>query len=142
MLVRCLYASRPAAPLAADVLDSILAQSQKNNPRRGITGMLCFTHEIFIQVIEGGRDEVCKLFNAIVRDERNVDVRILVYEEITERKFGNWTMGQVNVEQINPAMLLKYSEKSELNPFACSGRATMALLDEFVATASIMGRGY
>lgn len=142
MLVRCLYASRPAAPLAADVLDSILAQSQKNNPRRGITGMLCFTHEIFIQVIEGGRDEVCKLFNAIVRDERNVDVRILVYEEITERKFGNWTMGQVNVEQINPAMLLKYSEKSELNPFACSGTATMALLDEFVATASIMGRGH
>ena len=141
MLVRCLYASRPAAPLAADVLDSILAQSQKNNPPRGITGMLCFTHEIFIQVIEGGRDEVCKLFNTIVRDERNVDVRILVYEEITERKFGNWTMGQVNVERIDPAMLLKYSEKSELNPFACSGTATMALLDEFVATASIMGRG-
>ena len=101
MLVRCLYASRPTAAFDSRVLDSILAQSQKNNPPRGITGMLCFTHEIFIQVIEGGRDEVCKLFNAIVRDERNVDVRILVYEEITERKFGNWTMGQVNVEQIN-----------------------------------------
>jgi hypothetical protein len=141
MLVRCLYASRPAHPLAAEVLDSIFEQSRRNNPRRGITGLLCFTNDIFVQAIEGSRDEVCGLFNAIVRDDRHRDVRILIYEEIAERRFGNWTMGQVNVEKINPAILLRYAEKAELDPFNCSGRATMALLDEFVATASIVTRG-
>jgi hypothetical protein len=36
---------------------------------------------------------------------------------------------------------LKYHEKADLDPFTCSGHATMALLDELVATASIAGRG-
>lgn len=118
-----------------------MQQSRKNNPALGITGMLCFANEIFIQVIEGGRDQVCELFNVIVRDDRHVGVRMLIYEEISERRFGNWTMGQVIIENINPALLLKYSEKPELNPFNCSGQATMALLDELVATGAIVSRG-
>ncbi len=141
MLVRCLYASRAAVPLVAPVVDSILEQSRKNNPLQGITGMLCFIDDIFVQVLEGGRDEVCELFNAIVRDVRHHNVRMLIYEEISERRFGNWTMGQVSIAKVNPALLLKYSEKAALDPFSCSGHATMALLDELVATASIVGRG-
>ena len=141
MLVRCLYASRATVPLTPDVMDSILAQSRKNNPRLGITGMLCMSDDIFIQVLEGGRDEVSELYKAIVSDRRHHHVRLLVYEEITERRFGHWTMGHVNVAKVNAALLLKYSEKAALNPFACSGRATMALLDELVATASIVNRG-
>ena len=141
MLVRCLYASRAAGPLSADVLDSILEQSCRNNPTLGITGILCFTDDVFVQVIEGGRDEICEVFNAIVRDDRHLQVRLLSYEEISERRFGNWTMGQVNIEKISPAMLLKYSEKAELNPFNCSGRITLALLDDLVASGAIVGRG-
>jgi hypothetical protein len=140
MLVRCLYASHASKPVVAGVLDGILEQSRKNNPRLGVTGMLCFTNDIFIQVIEGGRDQVCELFNAIIRDSRHLNVRILIYEEIAERRFGNWTMGQVNIENINPGLLLKYSEKAELNPFNCSGRATMALLDDLVSTGCIVSR--
>ncbi len=141
MLVRCLYASRAAKPLSAAVLDSILEQSARNNPRLGITGMLCFTSEVFVQVIEGGRDEICEVFNAIVRDDRHLQVRLLDFEEISERRFGNWTMGQVNIDNISPALLLKYSEKAELNPFNCSGRVTLALLEELMATGSILNRG-
>ncbi len=140
MLVRCLYASRAAKPLSAGVLEKILKQSSKNNPKSGITGMLCVANDIFTQVIEGGRDEVCELFNTIVRDDRHTNVRLLSYEEIGERRFGNWSMGQVNIENLNPALLLKYSEKAELNPFNCSGKATMALLDELAATGSIFSR--
>ncbi len=141
MLVRCLYASRSEGQLGAAILDGILEQSRKNNPRKGITGLLCFAGGIFVQVIEGGRDEVCELYNTIVRDSRHKDVRLLVYEEIAERHFGNWTMGQVNIESVNPGLLLKYSEKAELNPFDTSGKATMALLRELVATGAILCRG-
>jgi hypothetical protein len=141
MLVRCLYASRPAQPLSAADLDEILEQSHKNNPGKGITGLLCFTNDSFVQVIEGGRDQVCELYNTIVRDNRHRDIRLLVYEEIAERHFGSWTMGQVSIESVNPALLLKYSEKAELNPFGCSGKATMALLLELVASGAIASRG-
>ncbi len=141
MLVRLLYASRAAEPMAATILNQILEQSRKNNPPNGVTGLLCFDNGIFVQVLEGGRDEVCGLFNAIVRDERHQDVKLLVYEEIAERHFGNWTMGEVNAESINPALLLKYSERAELNPFNSSGKATLALLLELVATGAIASRG-
>ena len=140
MLVRLLYASRATAPLTTPVVDSILAQSRAHNPRHGITGMLCYSEDLFLQVLEGGRDEVCDLYNAIARDDRHANVRILCYEEIAERRFGNWTMGQVNVATVNPSLLLKYAKLPVLNPFNCSGQASMALLEELMATAAVVGR--
>ena len=140
MLVRLLYASRATAPLTTPVVDAILAQSRAHNPRLGITGMLCYSEDLFLQVLEGGRDEVCELYNTIVRDERHSQVRILCYEEIAERRFGSWTMGHVNVATVNPSLLLKYAKLPVLNPFNCSGHASMALLDELMATASVIGR--
>lgn len=139
MLVRLLYASRAVAPLTSTVVDSILAQSRAHNPALGITGMLCYSEVLFLQVLEGGRDEVCDLYNTIVRDDRHVNVRILCFEEIAERRFGSWTMGYVNVATINPSLLLKYAKLPILNPFNCSGQASMALFDELMATASVVG---
>lgn len=138
MLVRCLYASRPTEPLSGPFLDAILEQSRKNNPALGITGLLCVSKDLFIQVIEGGRDEVCDLFNAIVRDDRHQQVRLLIYEEIDERQFGNWTMAQVNVSKLNPVMLLKYFKRAELDPFSSSGKATLALLTDLIATGAVI----
>jgi hypothetical protein len=140
MLVRCLYASRAAAGTGPAMLDDILAQSRRNNPKQGITGMLCVSGDVFIQVLEGGRDEVCELYNAIVRDGRHSHVRLLVFQEIRERKFCNWTMGHVDLSKVNPGLLLKYHEKPVLNPFSMSGEATMSLLEELVATAAVHSR--
>lgn len=141
MLVRLLYASRAATPpLSGATIDGILAQSRAHNPAHGITGMLCFSDDLFLQVLEGGRDAVCELFNAIVRDARHREVRILCFEEIGERRFANWTMGHVNIARVNPSLLLKYTEKPVLDPFGCSGRASMALLEELIATANVVGR--
>lgn len=141
MLVRCLYASRARQPLTPAVVDAILEQSRRNNPPRGITGLLCFVDDVFVQVLEGGRDPVCDLFATIVRDDRHAGVRLLSYEEIGERRFGHWNMGQVNIAKVNTALLLKYSEKPVLDPFAASGAATLALLHELVDTAQIVTRG-
>ena len=140
MLVRCLYASRAKLPLTPSLLDGLLAQCRRNNPRRGVTGLLCFTSDTFVQVLEGGRDQVCDLLANILRDERHHSVRLLSYDEIIERRFGNWTMGQVSIASINPSLLLKYSEKAELDPFSGSGQAVMALLLELLATGAITAR--
>lgn len=140
MLVQCLYASRPSGQLETQQIELILEQSRRNNPRQGITGVLCYTSEVFIQVLEGGRDEVCELFNNIVRDGRHLDLRILLYEEILERRFSNWTMGQVDISRINAGLILKYFKTTKIDPFSSSGRATMALIDELIATAAIVNR--
>ena len=140
MLVRLLYASRSAKPVAPEVIESILEQSRKHNPALGITGILCQSGDVFMQVLEGGRAAVNQLYNQIVRDARHRDVVILHYEEVSERRFAGWTMGQVNLAKVNPSTLLKYGETLALDPYAMSGRASMALLEELIATAQIVGR--
>ncbi len=140
MLVRLMYASRAADTVDADELHAILRQSKADNPRRGITGVLCFSGGIFIQVLEGGRGPVNALYNRIVADPRHRDVILLSYEEIGERRFAGWSMGEVNMQRLNPALLLKYSETATLDPYAVSGAVSMALFDELVATASVMGQ--
>ena len=139
MLVRLLYCSRTVDDSPA-AIDSILAQSRQHNPQTGITGILCYGGGIFLQAIEGGRQPVSDLFATIQKDSRNKDVCLLDFEEITERRFGGWTMGQVNVSKVNQTILLKYSERPELDPYSVSGRVSLALLEDLMATAAICGR--
>jgi hypothetical protein len=140
MLVRCVYASRAAETLTSALVEDILDKSRAKNPAHGITGILCYAGNVFIQVLEGGRGDVCDLYNAIVRDGRHSDVSLLSFEEIRERKFCNWTMGHVDLSRVNPGLLLKYHERPVLDPFSCSGHATLALLDELVASNAISTR--
>ena len=139
MLVRLLYASRAVDPSPATI-EAILAQSRQYNPPSGITGILCYGGGIFLQAIEGGRSAVNTLYGHILRDKRHTDVELLTYEEISERRFGGWTMGQVNLNKVNHSILLKYCEKPELDPYVVSGKVSFALLEELMATAAIMGR--
>ena len=139
MLVRLLYASR-AVDKEPEAIEAILAQSRQFNPASGITGILCYGGGIFLQAIEGGRNAISELYGHIQKDARHKDVVLLHYEEITERRFGGWTMGQVNMEKINSSILLKYAEKPELDPYSTSGAVSMALLEELMATACIIGR--
>ena len=139
MLVRLLYASR-AIDSRSDAIEDILAQSRQYNPSCGITGILCYGGGIFLQAIEGGRTAVSELYGHIQKDPRHKDVVLLHYEEITERRFGGWSMGQVNMSKINASILLKYAERPELDPYSVSGKVSLALLEELMATASIIGR--
>lgn len=141
MLVRLMYASRAAEPVRHEALNAILKKSTANNPAVGITGVLCFSGEIFLQVLEGGRSQVSTLYHRIAQDPRHRDVVLLSYEEIDERSFAGWAMGQVDMARLNPALLLKYSESAVLDPYSVSGKVSMALFNELVATASVMCLG-
>lgn len=140
MLVRLVYASRATDAVGQEELLAILRQCKASNPSRGITGVLCFSEGIFLQALEGGRSTVNQLYNRIVTDMRHTQVELLSYEEISERRFASWSMGQVNIARLNPALLLKYSEKPALDPFSVSGKVSLALFEELMATASIVGQ--
>ncbi len=139
MLVRLLYASR-AIDTSDAAIEAILTQSRQHNPECGITGILCYGGGVFLQAIEGGRLAVSELYGHIQKDVRHKEVVLLHYEEILERRFGGWTMGQVNMSKINATILLKYLEKPVLDPYSVSGKVSLALLEELMATACIIGR--
>ena len=140
MLVRLMYASRAVPAVDQEELVAILRKSKANNPALGVTGVLCFSQGIFLQVLEGGRSAVNRLYNRIVADPRHSEVELLSYAEIGERRFAGWSMGQVNLARLNPALLLKYSERPVLDPYAVSGAVSLALFEELMATASIVGQ--
>ncbi len=140
MLVRLMYASRAVEAVDQNELVAILRKSKSNNPEHGITGVLCYSEGIFLQVLEGGRSEVNRLYNRIAADPRHAGVELMHYEEISERRFAGWSMGQVNMARLNRALLLKYSAKAVLDPFSVSGVVSMAMLDELVETASVVGQ--
>ena len=140
MLVRLLYVSRAQSPEVANTTQSILDSARKYNIANGITGILCFGGGLYLQAVEGGRTQVNELYGHIVRDPRHRDVVLLDYQEISERRFGGWTMGQVNLATLNTSIVLKYSEKPELDPYSVSGTVSLALLEELMLTASIIGR--
>jgi hypothetical protein len=140
MLVRLLYVSRAVDPKANEETDSILDSSRQHNIANGITGILCYGGGLYLQAIEGGRKQVNELYGHIIRDARHKDVALLHYEEITERRFGGWTMGKVNLSKLNTSIVLKYSETPDLDPYSVSGAVSLALLEELMLTASIIGR--
>jgi len=142
MLVRLIYASRSTKPINDDMIQNILDQSGRHNVDAGITGVLCVCHgDIFMQVLEGGREEVNQLYAKLVRDARHTDVTLLDYAEISERRFSSWRMGRVDLDKLNLGIVLKYAEKPQLDPFQLSGRVALALLEELMSTAAIMGGG-
>jgi hypothetical protein len=140
MLVRLVYASRSRNPISGEAIESILAKSRDNNPSVGITGVLCVCHgDVFMQVLEGGREEVNQLYGKVLRDDRHEDVTLLEYAEIDERRFSSWRMGRVDVEKLNAGVVLKYSEKPRLDPFRIRGAVALAFMEELMNSASIVG---
>ena len=140
MLVRLVYVSRSVKPGDEAHTESILASSQDHNASNGITGILCQGGGIFLQVLEGGRNQVNALYAHLIRDARHTDVVLLHYEEVKERRYSGWAMGQVNLAKLNASVVLKYSETPVLDPYSVSGDVSIALLEELMATAAIMGR--
>ena len=138
MLVRLLYVSRTQAEISAAEADAILEQSRTYNRDHGITGVLCWSGRMYLQVIEGGREPVNVLYTKIVRDKRHDAVTLLEYAEIDERRFSNWTMGRVNMARVNPDLLLRYSERPVMDPYAVSGKVSLALLEELLLSAAVV----
>ena len=118
---------------------AILSKSRANNPRDGVTGALCLLQRgrLSSRCSRAAATRSAGATTASRQDARHPTSRCCSYEEIGERRFAGWSMGQVNMARLNPALMLKYSESAVLDPYAVSGQASLALFNELVATASI-----
>lgn len=65
---------------------------QQNNLLYNITGILLYNEGNVIQYIEGNKDNVVKLFNNILYDNRHIRIIKLLQNQINIRNFPNWSM--------------------------------------------------
>jgi len=124
-LVRLIYCSRFAPGLGASELQAIVSESRKNNPARGITGVLCYGPGVFLQCLEGSREAVNDLYVRIARDPRNRDVTLLEYDDIAERVFGEWSMAYVRAEDLSDGPAGFFGDRRRFDPFALSAGAAL-----------------
>ena len=129
MLIRLLYISRATGAITTTVTGSILESARVHNRVAGITGVLCQGQGLFIQVLEGERSTVNRLYNTIIKDKRHQDVELVAIDEIQERKFPNWSMAHVINSESDPIIQLKHPE---FDPFEASGAQLSSLIDDLL----------
>ncbi|KQM88584.1 activator of photopigment and puc with BLUF domain protein [Sphingomonas sp. Leaf23] len=90
-MLQLIYVSTARSGSTIDV-DQILAVSQRNNRRDGITGLLHHRGRRFLQALEGAPDMVEKTYARIAADPRHFAIVILSRREVAAREFGDWAM--------------------------------------------------
>jgi hypothetical protein len=129
-LIRLLYASRAVGPQTTTVTDAILSIAQGANRQRGITGVLCQGQGLYLQVLEGERSAVNRLYNRISQDRRHQDVELLLLEEISQRRYADWAMAHVRLAEDDPMIRLNHPE---FDPYSAPGAAVLRMVDELFA---------
>ena len=138
MLIRLIYASTASDGVGMHEFKGILQQAQGNNHRRDLTGVLAFNSKVFLQALEGSRDQVNELYARLLRDERHHTVAVLDYAEIEEREWSNWSMGFAAPSADNRALFLKYSGHSVFNPYVMRGSTVKKMLGELAGKSITM----
>jgi adenylate cyclase len=98
LMKRVRYISRFTLSLSPTDIDQIVETSQKNNPRRNITGMLVASGDLFYQLLEGPKAEIDSLYDRISKDPRHEQILLLESEVGNfDRICPDWAMQKVDL---------------------------------------------
>jgi hypothetical protein len=105
----------------------ILAVSQHNNGRDGITGFLIFDKIWFVQILEGARSKVQETYNRIAGDPRHTGATIMNVRDVEARLFPNWTMGGAMRTPEMQEVYLHHGIGSDMDPQRLKSSQIIAL---------------
>jgi hypothetical protein len=131
MLVRAFYISRSAGPQTSVVTGSILKTAVGFNRIHQITGVLCQGDGFFLQVLEGERAIVNQLYARIVRDSRHKEVELVKFEEISQRKYSQWSMALIDLSDTDPMVVMQHPE---FDPYSASSETLERQIDEWISS--------
>jgi hypothetical protein len=91
------YTSLASLDLDSEDLAAIHAKARDLNALDGITGLLVFNGNRFLQIIEGSEQAIDDLVERLRRDRRHTGVEVRDERQIAERAFPDWSMELVRV---------------------------------------------
>lgn len=94
-----IYVSSAVKLMNHDELLLLLDEARKKNQELGVTGMLLYQEGTFMQMLEGEKQIVLDLYEAIKKDDRHTGVLTMLTDEIAERNFKDWSMGFFNMDE-------------------------------------------
>ncbi|MEO8112701.1 MAG: BLUF domain-containing protein [Ginsengibacter sp.] len=138
------YVSSATIHFSDEDLKTLLKASRENNVSLGITGMLLYADDNFIQVIEGEKDVLDTLYAKISRDNRHKSFSILIRGEIKERNFADWSMGFKKISKEDFSQIAGFKNLSAKNSqdalTQLNGGPVLLLLKNFLKINAVEGR--
>ena len=95
---RIIYASQATSDLSSGDLVRLLETSRRNNLRAGLCGMLLYSNQSFLQVLEGEDAALRSTYARIVGDGRHENLRLLMDDAVDSSLFPDWSMGFDHLE--------------------------------------------
>ena len=138
-LIRLTYASTSASReqgggTAVDPeVGRILRSCKRNNPRLEIGGVLHYGNGYFFQVLEGPDAAVQHLYANIAGDDRHRDVKTLEKQWIRERRFPDWSMKYVPMENEVEKVLERHGMR-EFDPYRFDRRMIEEMISLLVGS--------
>jgi hypothetical protein len=95
---RMIYCSQASGDFNPEELISLLELAREKNRASGLTGMLLYSSQSFLQMLEGDPAALEETYQRIVGDERHINLRLLMNSDVPTRLFPDWTMGFEHVD--------------------------------------------
>ncbi|HET9073733.1 MAG TPA: BLUF domain-containing protein [Solirubrobacteraceae bacterium] len=92
-MITIVYTSRAVAPMSDAQLTGLLEAARGRNAAHGVTGMLLYAYESFMQQLEGDDAAVNAIYASIAADPRHTELRLLSRRPIRTRRYDRWAMG-------------------------------------------------
>lgn len=103
LMYELIYYSIAAENIDEDTIAKILSVSRDFNAQNSITGCLLFHNNQFLQLLEGEKETVKKLYLKIQNDKRHYNVMVMAEGEKQKRDFDSWHMAfhEMSSSEIN-----------------------------------------
>jgi hypothetical protein len=109
-MISMLYLSTATEPFPASEVTALVQKAQETNARLGITGLLLFKSQQFMQLLEGDDDQVADLYARITADPRHRDVKLLLNTPTMTRHFPEWAMAYRPINGDPPRETIGYAD--------------------------------
>ncbi|GAB7086850.1 BLUF domain-containing protein [Marinifilum fragile] len=132
-LIHIVYVSFSKNQLSELELDELLSEIRPKNLKQGVTGLLLYNDEIFIQVIEGKSDTIHDLYDRLQKDKRHTNIVKILEERIDQRSFPNWSMGYQKLSKEESKVLPGFTDLMTTNDIRESlKQSSQAIVDLIV----------
>ena len=130
-LYQIMYISSATGDVSGSQCATIAHTAAQKNSSQDVTGLLLYNGKRFLQVLEGPRENVERIYERIGRDGRHRALVMLRKQDIDAREFGNW--GMAYDDAARPSSNLKSKVAALLEQ---AGPSTRAL---FIGPAEMHG---
>jgi hypothetical protein len=93
LMMNLIYISSATREMSEYELIELLNYSRTENLKKNVTGMLLYGGGNFFQVLEGEKNDVESIYEAILADPRNTDHVLINRCAIYTKDFPKWSMG-------------------------------------------------